>query len=104
MTSEVISFQLILHAGNAKSFAMEAMSAAGEYNFEKASERIKQAEEEIAIAHKSQYDLLSDYSNGKDVPLDILMVHAQDHISGAQLVIEMAKEIIKLNQNIYLMK
>lgn len=104
MENEQLSFQLILHAGNAKSSAMEAIIAANKYDFETAESFIKKANEELTIAHKSQYDLLSDYSNGRNVDVNILMVHAQDHVSGATLTIEMAKEIITLNKKIYLIE
>jgi PTS system cellobiose-specific IIA component len=104
MENEQMAFQLILHAGNAKSSAMEAIIASNNYDFETANECIEKANEELTIAHKAQYDLLSDFSNGEKVDVNILMVHAQDHVSGASLIIEMAKEIITLNNKIYLIE
>lgn len=100
MKNEQMSFQLILHAGNAKSLAMEAMSAAQKNDFKISDRKISEASEELTIAHKAQYDLLAKYSNGEQIDVDILMVHAQDHISGAALIIEMAKEIVALNKRI----
>lgn len=104
MENEQMSFQLILHAGNAKSYAMEAIIAANKYDFVSANQSIEKANEELTIAHKAQYDLLSSFSNGEKIDVDILMVHAQDHVSGASIVIEMAKEIITLNQKINLLE
>lgn len=104
MENEQMAFQLILHAGNAKSSATEAIIASNNYDFETANECIEKANEELTIAHKAQYDLLSDFSNGEKVDVNILMVHAQDHVSGASLIIEMAKEIITLNNKIYLIE
>ena len=101
MENEQMSFQLILHAGNAKSSAMEAIREAKNNNFDVAYKKLDEANKELNIAHKSQYDLLSDFSGGKEVSVDILMVHAQDHVSGATLIIEMAKEIIDLNKRIF---
>ena len=104
MEIEQMSFQLILHAGNAKSFAMEAIRVAYRNDFDHAEEIMKSANLELTIAHKMQYDLLSDYSNGKQVEVDILLVHAQDHVSGAALMLDMAKEIINLNKKIYIIE
>lgn len=101
MENEQMSFQLILHAGNAKSYAMEAINNAKNNDFDKAYEKLDEAVKELTIAHKSQYDLLSSFSSGHKVDVDILMVHAQDHVSGAALLIEMAKEIVDLNKRIY---
>lgn len=104
MENEQMSFQLILHAGNAKSYAMEAIRYAKENDFDISKKKIQKAEDELTIAHKSQYDLLSNFSSGHKVEIDILMVHAQDHVSGAALTIEMAKEIIELQKEISLLK
>lgn len=102
MTIEQMSFQLILHAGNSKSCAMEAIQLAYKNEFDEANSKIEEAGKELTIAHKSQYDLLSDYSNGKNINVDILLVHAQDHVTGASLMLDLAKEIINLNKKIYL--
>ena len=102
MTIEQISFQLILHAGNSKSFSMEAVKLAYDNHFNEAALKIEDANKELTIAHKSQYDLLSDYSSGRGVDLDILLVHAQDHVTSAALMLDLAKEIINLNKKIYL--
>ena len=102
MTIEQVSFQLILHAGNSKSFSMEGIKLAYENHFDEAAQKIEEANVELTIAHKSQYDLLSDYSSGKGVELDILLVHAQDHVTSAALMLDLAKEIINLNKKIYL--
>ena len=101
MENEKMSFQLILHAGNAKSYAMEAIKEAKNNNFDVAYKKLDEANKELNVAHKAQYDLLSEFSNGKEVGVDVLMVHAQDHVSGAALTIEMAKEIIDLNKRIF---
>lgn len=104
MKNEQMSFQLILHAGNAKSLAMEAMTAAQKNDFDLSEKKIFEAGEELTIAHKSQYDLLAKYSGGERIDADILIVHAQDHVSGAALTIEMAKEIVALNKRVSLIE
>ena len=71
-------------------------------HFNEAALKIEDANKELTIAHKSQYDLLSDYSSGRGVDLDILLVHAQDHVTSAALMLDLAKEIINLNKKIYL--
>ena len=104
MKNEQMSFQLILHAGNAKSLAMEAMTAAQKNDFDLSEKKIFEAGEELTIAHKSQYDLLAKYSGGERIDADILIVHAQYHVSGAALTIEMAKEIVALNKRVSLIE
>ena len=71
MKNEQMSFQLILRAGNAKSLAMEAMTAAQKNDFDLSEKKIFEAGEELTIAHKSQYDLLAKYSGGERIDADI---------------------------------
>ena len=104
MENEQMSFQLILHAGNAKSFAMEAIRFAKKHNFSESEEKLAEAKKDLTVAHKAQYELLAQFSSGHEISVDVLMVHAQDHVSGAALTIEMAEEIIELHKEIFSLK
>lgn len=91
-----LAFNLILHAGNAKSSAMLAIKEAREFNFEAAAERLKQAEEESTLAHQTQTDMIQAEANGRKMNVDLIMVHAQDHLNGAMLVLDQARELINV--------
>ena len=98
--SEVQSFSLILHAGNAKSSAMEGVFAANKGNFDEAENKLKDAGKELLLAHQMQTDLLVRMSRGEEIPVDILMVHAQDHLTVATIISEMAKQLIRMEKEI----
>ena len=91
---EQVIMELIIHAGNARSLAIEAISKAREDSFEEADSLMKQADEEMITAHKAQSQLLCNETNGSQVPLTLLMVHAQDHVMNAITVKDLANEII----------
>ncbi|WP_088033892.1 PTS lactose/cellobiose transporter subunit IIA [Evansella clarkii] len=95
---EEISFQIILHAGNAKSLAMEAMQLARKNNFSEAQQKIEEAEKEFIQAHHSQTSLLQQESSGESVSPTILLIHAQDHLMNAMTTKELVQEIIYLHQ------
>lgn len=99
-SSEVQSFTLILHAGNAKSSAMEGVLAANNGDFQKAEDKLAEASQELKQAHQMQTDLLVRMSRGEEVPVDILMVHAQDHLNAATIISEMAKQLIRMEKEI----
>ncbi|NAP01560.1 PTS cellobiose transporter subunit IIA, partial [Halomonas sp. MG34] len=42
---QMLSFKIILHAGNSRSYAMEAITLAKNYQFTAAREKIEEAEE-----------------------------------------------------------
>ena len=91
--SEVI-MGLILHAGNAKSLAIDAYRKARSGDFTQAEDLLKQADEAMVEAHRLQTTMIQDEINGKSVSMTLLMVHAQDHTMTAMTVIDLIKEMI----------
>lgn len=103
MTTEMlrkVSFNIILHAGNARSSAMEAIGSAKTYRFEEAQEKIEQANEQLIQAHRAQTNLLTDEVNGYESELSILLIHAQDHLMTAITVKDLANEMIEMYEKI----
>lgn len=93
---EMVSFGIIANAGDARSFAFQALEAAKEGNFEEADEFMKKSDEANNLAHKAQTDLLFAEMNGNPTPVNVLLVHSQDHLMTAMLANELIKELIAL--------
>lgn len=100
MGFENIIFELITNSGEARSYAMEALREARNENFEKAEEMIKEAEEKLLIAHKSQTELIQMEAAGEKMEINILLIHAQDHLMNAITIKDLAIEIIELHKKI----
>ncbi len=103
---EQIPFQLIANAGAARSLAFEALNAAKKGDFDKADELMTQSKEAALAAHQTQTDLLSaeaqaQEDGGEHLPVDVLLVHAQDHLMTAMLAQELVSEIIDLYRNMH---
>lgn len=96
---EMISFEIIANAGDARSFAFQALEAAKEGNFEEADDLMKQSDEAATKAHKAQTDLLFDEMNGKPTTVNVLLVHSQDHLMTSMLASELIKEMITMYKN-----
>lgn len=94
-----IAFQLIIHAGNGKSLAMEAIQHAKKGDFSKADELIKEAGQELGKAHEFQTSLIQKEASGESYPINILLIHAQDHLMTAMSVRDLAVEIVELYQS-----
>ena len=75
------AFELIMNAGNAKSLALMAIEAAREFDFEEAEKDLKESAEEFHLAHQAQSDMIQGEANGNPVELNIVLVHAQDHLT-----------------------
>lgn len=96
---EMISFGIIAHAGDARSYAFGALAAAKAGNFEEAAELLKQSDAAAVEAHHMQTDLLINEANGNKTQVDVLLVHAQDHLMTSMLAVELVKELIELYKN-----
>ncbi len=83
-----IAFQIIVHAGESRSLSSEAMDAAENYDFEKAEELLKKANDEFLECHQIQTDLLTAEANGESSPVNIILVHSQDHLTMATMAID----------------
>lgn len=97
LSTELDSMAIILHAGNAKSSAFEAMIEVKKGNHSIYDEKYKEACEEIKLAHKAHAELLRklSYENRmKDV--DLLLIHAEGHLSSTDIAVNLISEIAEL--------
>lgn len=93
---EMFSFGLIAAAGNARSLAFEALHAAREGDFDRADELLEQSKQAGIEAHHQQTGLLVKEANGEHTPVDVMLVHAQDHLMTSMLAQELIEEIVCL--------
>ncbi|GAK12334.1 PTS lactose/cellobiose transporter subunit IIA [Geomicrobium sp. JCM 19039] len=93
MNYEKTMTHLILHGGNARGAAYEALDAAEEGNFSEAEEKLKEAEQEFIAGHKWQTELISHQDDENAVP-SFVMIHAQDHLMTAQAELSLIKRLI----------
>jgi cellobiose PTS system EIIA component len=97
---EAVIFQIILHGGNGKSAAMEAIHAAKKGDFQGAEEKIKESAEALKEAHLIQISLIQSEIRGERTEISLLMVHAQDHLMNAITVKDLASEMVDLYKSI----
>lgn len=100
MCATDLRFEIILYAGNAESSALMAMDSARENDFEEAEKQLKNGLDQLHKAHQIQTNLLQNESRGQKTEIDILMVHAQDHLTMGSVLMNVAKEIIELNKRL----
>ena len=91
---------LIMYGGEAKSCAIEAIAAAKKKDFERAQERLSQAQKALLQAHHAQAEMLSKEAQGEKTELSLFMVHGQDHLMTSIAFVDLAKEIVDLHKKI----
>lgn len=95
---DIVSMTIIANSGDARSFAYGALEAAKKGDFEEAEELLKKSDESATLAHKAQTELLFKEANGEHQEVNVLLVHAQDHLMTSMLAVELIKEIILLHK------
>lgn len=93
-----VAINLVLSAGDSKNESMMAIKAAREFDFEKAKSHVEQAREKLNESHEHQTGLIQQEAGGNPVPVNIMLVHAQDHLTTAIIMKDQAEEYIKLYQ------
>lgn len=95
-----VATELIAHAGVAKSCALEAIDEASEGRFDSAEELIQEGRAEMVSAHDAQFGLLSQEASGNPVDVNIILVHALDHLTMAVMTLDLAERIISLQKRL----
>ena len=76
---QVVAFEIILHSGTARATVHEAFAAMRLGHYDEASQK-----------------LLQDYASGVEIKIEIIMVHAQDHLMTTMTLREVALEMLEL--------
>ena len=97
---QVIAFEIILHSGNSRTYIHESFDAMRHKNFKLANQKLKQSNDELLLAHKSQTKLLQTYAAGTKIDMEIILVHAQDHLMTTMALREMAVEMENLYKEV----
>ncbi|HEL2576563.1 TPA: PTS cellobiose transporter subunit IIA [Streptococcus suis] len=97
---QVAAFEIILHSGTARTEVHEAFAAMRAGDFEAAYEKLEIANKELVEAHHAQTHLLQEYASGVEIKIEIIMVHAQDHLMTTMTLREVALEMLELYKKI----
>lgn len=93
-----VAMTLIMYGGEAKSCAIKAIAAAKKQDFDRAQERLSQAQKALLQAHHAQAEMLSKEAQGEKTELSLFMVHGQDHLMTSIAFVDLAKEIVDLHK------
>ena len=94
---EEIAMMTIANSGQARSDAFAALQEAKK-EIKDAEKLLKEAEESLQTAHESHRELLKMDASGEVTQVSILLCHAQDHLMGSALALDLIREMIVLYQ------
>lgn len=91
---------IIMAGGNARAHAVEAITAAKKGDFTEAEKKLEEANQAIVDAHNTQTEMLTAEARGEHTPIDLYMVHAQDHLMTGITFVDLAKEIVEVYKKV----
>jgi len=95
-----IAFQIILESGQGRTLINEAFFSMRNKDFVVAINKLEKAHQFIIRAHNVQNDLIQNYASCNKIEIDVLMVHAQDHLMSTQTLHELAFEMLFLHEQV----
>lgn len=105
------AFQIIGIAGDSKADALEAINTARQGDYQQAKVLLESCSKKILNAHRLQFQLIQDEARGNPVDVNIIQVHAQDHLTMAyvikdlaEIMVDMARDISDLKNNINIIR
>lgn len=100
MDQQLKAFQIIAKAGDAFSKQMEGLTYAREGKISEALSIVEEAKKDLAAAHQVQTEILTAEAQGIGMEITPIVVHAQDHLTKAQMGDFFVKEQINLYQRL----
>lgn len=96
MNWEVMCFQMITAAGEAKSNYMEALQEVKDNNYKKADELIKEGDKSFALVHDMHTDLVQKECSGEKVEVTLLMTHVEDQMMSVEVIKILVLELYEI--------
>jgi len=97
---QMMAFEIIMHSGNSRSLIHEAFALMRKARFADAEGKMSEAKEAVTQAHGAQTGLLQQMASGADIKVDVLLVHAQDHLMTTMTLHEIALEMMFLHKEL----
>ena len=92
----MIGFEIVAYAGDARSSLLEAIKCARRGEFDKIDGFVRDAQENLSIAHAKQTEILALEAQGKDLDIGFIMIHAQDHLMTTMLLKDIVYDICEI--------
>lgn len=97
--NEVEKFRLILHGGDGRSCAVEAIAAAKQGDYSLAHQKLKESTDAILMAHQTQVSLLQKETEEEVMNVSLLVVLARNNLMKTLTVKNMAAEFVELYES-----
>lgn len=88
------AMDIVVHAGDARLHAREALKAVQRQDFTEAASKLKEAKHEIELAHSAQTAIVQNEARGAEYEYSMLFNHAQDTLMTINSEVELTTTLI----------
>ncbi|MGM9929466.1 MAG: PTS lactose/cellobiose transporter subunit IIA [Bacillus sp. (in: firmicutes)] len=96
LTEEQVSFQIILHSGNARSKVIQSLREYRAGKIEEAEALLQQAEEDLSVSHEIHFHMIQREASGNPTQFSLLLMHSEDHLMSTLSMKELVKELLEI--------
>ena len=94
----MVGFEIVAYSGDARSTLLSLLKEMRAGNFENVEEKLKEADENINLAHQSQTKILQQEARGEDMEMGFIFIHGQDHLMTTILLRDLIQDLVHFHQ------
>ncbi|HEY0222840.1 MAG TPA: PTS lactose/cellobiose transporter subunit IIA [Lactovum miscens] len=98
---QMLGFEIVAYSGDARSTLLKLLHEVRAGNFNSIEESLKDADENLKLAHNAQTKVLADEAGGQDLELGFIFIHGQDHLMTTVLLRDIIQDFIELYKGRY---
>lgn len=92
----MVGFEIVAYSGDARSTLLDLLKELRAGNFENIASKLKEADENLNLAHQSQTKILAQEAAGTDMEMGFIFIHGQDHLMSTIMLRDIITDFIEL--------
>lgn len=92
----MLGFEIVAYSGDARSTLLNLLKEVRTGDFSHVEEMLKDADENLNLAHQAQTKILAEEASGKDMEMGFIFIHGQDHLMSTILLRDIMNDFIAL--------
>ena len=95
---QMLGFEIVAYSGDARSTLLSLLREVRKGKFDNIERALKDADENLKLAHNSQTKILAEEAAGKEMDICFIFIHGQDHLMTTLLLRDLIQDFIELYQ------
>ena len=97
---QMLGFEIVAYSGEARSSLLKLLKEVRTGKFGEVESLLKNAEDQLLLAHQAQTKVLAEEATGQDMELGFIFIHGQDHLMTTLLLKDLILDFIELYKKV----